>query len=213
MFFLIAKNREIVYFICVVKPEQKTRQKIRLFGVMILSALLLVLVFFNSVPLHEVLASNTMDCCKGLAHGVDSCANGICPMSSKPKSKRKTVENFCGAKKPSAQTSFLANLQKLREVNQAIFPASDDDRLGKQSNVPVVDIFVASTSCSSDGCINSVNFRNHRGFTTISEIAVVSQKPRPPTGNAENNFSQSFAKVIKTIHRECKPRTPPQIFS
>ena len=183
-----------------------------LFGRTILSALLLVLVLLNSVPLREVLASDTMDCCKGLAHAADSCAGGSCPMSRRPKPKQISVEKFCGTKKLLTQPTFLATLQELRKINQSIFPNTLADDLSEQSKVPRLDTFVAASSCASNCCVSSSN-RNHRSFIALSEVVGVSQKPRPPTASFENNFPQYFVKILKTVHRECKPRAPPQISS
>ncbi len=206
---------KIVYFICVVKPHQTIWRNKRLLGRTGLSALLLVLVLMQSVPLTEVLAAGEMDCCKGMAKmSADACAGGVC-MTRKPKPKPKPVEKICGAKKSSVQQTFFAELQNfhLEKANKPIFSEAKTDDLSKQPNVSSLDNPAFSRSCQSDCCLTSFNYRNHKGFIYLSEDFSVSQKPRPPTSNYKTNFSQPFVKVLKTLHRECKPRAPPQIFS
>ena len=186
----------------------KIWQKKRLFGRTILSALLLSLVLLNSVPLTEILAHGEMDCCKGMAKmSAEACAGGYC-LTKKPKRKPKPVEKICGAKELSVKQILFAELQK---ANQSIF--SDSDDLNKQPQVSQLDNPAFSRPCQTDCCITSVNYRNHRGFANLSEVVSISEKPRPPTESCENNFTQLFITVLKTVHRECKPRAPPQIFS
>jgi len=200
----------------VTKIRQTIWRKKRLFGRPILSAFLLVLVLLLSVPLTEILASGEMDCCKGMATmSADSCANGICHLSRKPKPKRKLDEKICGAKKLSLHQILFADLQKLhlQKDNNSIFSDAGTDDLTKQANVSRLDNPVFSSSCKSDCCSSSFNFRNHRNFTYLSEVVCISQKPRPPTEPSENSFPQFSVKVLKTLHRECKPCVPPQIFS
>ena len=180
----------------------------RLFGRTILSALLLVLVLLQSVPLTEILAHDEMDCCKGMAKmSAEACAGGFC-LTKKPKRKAKPVEKICGAKELSVKQILFAQLLK---DNESIF--SDTEELKKQPHNSNLDNPSFSTSCKSDCCTTSVNYRNLRGFANLSEVVSVSQKPRPPTRSYENNFPQLFVTVLKTVHRECKPRAPPQIFS
>ena len=197
------------------KPKQTKLAKNRRFGRTILSALLLVLVLLQSVPLTEIFASGEMECCKGLGKmSADACAGGFCP-TKKPKPKRKPIEKICGAKELSANQTLFASLQNLhfRHDNNSIFPDADTDDLGKQLDVSSLDNPAFSRSCKTNCCVSSSNYRNHRGFTNLSEYVSISQKPCPPTKYYENNFTQLFVTVLKTVHRECKPRAPPNIFS